>query len=159
LVYASDAAGVPRNSFVTDADHYDYEPHGNVYATASGLPRDVTKVDIYVVRDRDHWAGQSFPRNADEGLIKGPIEGTVVDGVLAPTDTGFTPSRATDLGIYDIVVDVDRNGVFDYEFTKRDGADGEAKIGFTVQRSAKWFDTLTDRHLLVNLAYDNAGRN
>jgi hypothetical protein len=153
LVFASDSQGNPVNAFVF-GDHYPSEVAGPVYVTATGLPMSATEVDIYVVRDDDRWAGKPIPTHANEGLMAGPIRGKVSGGKLAPTSTGFWPTEKL-LGIYDILIDVDRNGVFDYEYTHKDGADGEAKIGFTVQYSAKWIEGLKDRHVLVNLAYDS----
>jgi len=65
------------------------------------------------------------------------------------------------LGIYDVLVDVDRNGTFDHGFSAKDGADGEGKVGFTLQYGAAWLRTklaMTSKHLLVNLAYSCSSR-
>ena len=65
------------------------------------------------------------------------------------------------LGIYDVLVDVDRNGTFDHGFSAKDGADGEGKVGFTLQYGAAWLRTklaMTSKHLLVNLAYSSSSR-
>jgi hypothetical protein len=133
------------------------ETGGPVYVSGSGFPQDVERVSIYVVRDRDRWTGSALPRGKSAGLVKGPVVAPIVDGMLPPTSTRFAPGPR-DLGVYDIIVDVDRDGVFDYETTQKDAIDGEAKVGFTVQRSAKWLEGRKDKHLLANIAFDSSSR-
>jgi hypothetical protein len=156
LIQASDRAGNATNSFVVGG-LIEGETGGSVFVRGSGFAADVERVDIYVVKDRDHWAGETIPRRPSEGLVKGPIKGRVSGGRLEPTNTGFNPGKK-DIGVYDIVVDVNRDGIFDYEYDHKDGVDGEAKVGFTVQYSRAWLESLSDKHLLVNLAYDGPKR-
>ena len=157
-VFASDASGAPQNAFAVGATTLaPGEVGGEVYAAGDRFPADAT-FDVYVVRDADVWAGKKIPQSGDAGWIAGPVVmRSDAQGRLAPTGTGFVPAREH-LGVYDVLVDLDRNGSFDWSFSHKDGADGEQKVGFTVQYSQNWFKERTSKHILVNLAYDSASR-
>lgn len=155
-VQACDAQGTPANAFVIEGDRLASERGGPVYVVASGIEPSFEQVDVLVVEDRDRWSGRAIPRDRREGLVKGPIRAKVSpDGRVGPISTGFIP-RST--GLFDILLDVDRDGRFDYDEVHKDGADGEAKVGFTVQHSVRWIERMRERHLLVNLAYDSSSR-
>ena len=86
--------------------------------------------------DADVWAGKRIPQAGDREWLAGPIVATAdAQGRLAPLATGFVPG-AGEVGVYDVLADLDRNGTFDWSFALKDGADGEQKVGFTVQYSA-----------------------
>ena len=157
-VFAADASGAPQNAFAVGAATLaPGEVGGELYVAGDRFPADAT-FDIYVVRDSDVWAGKRIPQSGETGWIAGPIVArSDADGRLAATKTGFVPGREH-LGIYDVLVDLDRNGTFDWSFSHKDGADGEQKVGFTVQYSQNWFKERTSKHILVNLAYDSASR-
>jgi hypothetical protein len=157
-VFAADATGVPQNAFAVGAATLaPGEVGGELYVAGDRFPADAT-FDVYVVRDADVWAGKRIPQSGDAGWIAGPIVmRSDASGKLAATKTGFVPGREH-LGIYDVLVDLDRNGTFDWSFTHKDGADGEQKVGFTIQYSQNWFKERTAKHILVNLAYDSASR-
>ncbi|HEY3356433.1 MAG TPA: hypothetical protein VGQ83_24495 [Polyangia bacterium] len=157
-VFAADASGAPQNAFAVGAATLaPGEVGGEIFAAGDGFPPGAV-VDLYVARDADVWVGKAMPRPGDPAYIAGPVTATVdADGRLAPTRTGFVPAVGH-VGIYDVLVDVDRNGVFDWSFNVKDGADGEQKVGLTVQLSQSWLAERTSKHILVNLAYDSAGR-
>ncbi len=159
-IFASDASGAPQNAYAVGGSGGD-EVRGPVHIAGDGFPQLVAGdvVDVYVAVDRDDWVGRSFPAPGDDGYVAGPIEVTVdADGRIAPTPV-FTPELAN-VGIYDILVDVNRDGRFDRDVTgsTKDGADGLGRVGFTVQYSQSWLLERTSRHVLVNLAYDSHHR-
>jgi hypothetical protein len=136
-VMSCDPNGSPVNGFVVGALPDPGETGAPIYVSGRGFAKNVTTVDIYVVKDRDSWQGRTLPALGDADYVAGPIVGTVQDGGLAPTNTGWQPTGA-EVGPYDILVDVDRNGRFDYSFTVKDASDGEDKVGLTIQYGAAW---------------------
>jgi hypothetical protein len=162
-VFSADSAGKPLNAFAVGASPVDAgETPAPIYAAGDGFPPNITTVDIYIMKDRDTWRGVSLPKvPGQSGLVYGPVVGKVQNGVLQATKLDWAPTTG-DVGVYDIVVDTDRNGTFDWTFSVKDGADGENKAGFTLQYSQAWFrakQALTGKHILVNLAYSSAQRN
>lgn len=138
-VYSCDSNGDAVNGYVVGALPDPGEVPAPLYVRGRGFPRTVAAVDIYVVRDRDKWQGSAIPQPGDEGYVAGPVVGTVVAGDLAPTQIpGWQPTGAA-VGPYDILVDVDRNGTYDYGFSEKDASDGEDKVGLTIQYGAAWF--------------------
>jgi hypothetical protein len=159
-VYSADQNGTALNSFVVGGPPDPGEVAAPIYVAGKGFPTEVTKVDIYIVKDADVWQGKSIPKPGEAAYVLGPIVGTLDRGILRPTALGWQPTGA-DLGPYDILVDVDRNGKFDYSFSSTDGADGEGKVGFTVQYGQAFYrarSAMEGKHLLVNLAFDSASR-
>lgn len=136
-VYSCGADGKPLNAFVVGALPDPGEAAAPIYAAGEGFPLGSSKVDIYVVRDGDAWRGKAIPQPGSPEYIAGPIVGDLVDGVLAPTKLDWAP-RGADIGPYDILVDVDRDGTFDYSLAEKDGADGEDKVGLTLQYGQAW---------------------
>ncbi len=128
----------PLNSFVVGALPDDGEVAAPIYAAGKGFPNGVTTVDLYLMKDADKWQGKKIPRPGDAAYIAGPIQGTVDRGILRPTALSWTPGK-TDVGPYDVLVDVDRNGSFDYSFASKDAADGEDKVGVTIQLGAAYY--------------------
>ncbi|MBI5478494.1 MAG: hypothetical protein HY906_06535 [Deltaproteobacteria bacterium] len=157
-VFATDASGAPQNAFAVGAATLAQgEVGGELHVAGDRFPADAT-FDLYVVRDADVWVGKRIPQHGDADWIAGPIVArSDANGRLQATKTGFVPGREH-IGIYDVLVDLDRNGTFDWSFTHKDGADGEQKVGFTIQYSQNWFKERTSKHILVNLAYDSASR-
>ncbi|MCC6746703.1 MAG: hypothetical protein IT371_03535 [Deltaproteobacteria bacterium] len=156
-VYAADASGKAINAFVVGGADPG-EVAGPVYAAGDSFPRNAT-VSIYVVRDRDQWKRRPFPARGETDLLAGPVTAkTDAEGRLPATNTGFAPKGSQDLGVYDIIVDVDRNGVFDWSASTKDAADGENKVGLTVQYSQAWLRSQASKHVIVNLAFNNASR-
>lgn len=157
-VYATLADGSPSNAFAVGGED-EGENRGPVYVAGEGFPESAAGRDvaIYVVRDRDEWRDRVIPTSAADGLVNGPITARVqADGRLPATQV-FDPG-IRDTGIYDILVDLDGNGRFDWSFSRKDGADGVGKVGFTIQYSASWLRALEQRHVIVNMAYGQAGR-
>jgi hypothetical protein len=157
-VWAADAAGSSRNAFAVGAAPLAAgEVGGELHVAGDRFPPDAT-FDVYVVRDSDSWVGKQIPQHGDPGWIAGPVVGHAdATGRLAALKTGFVPAR-DHIGVYDVLVDLDRNGTFDWSFTHKDGADGEQKVGFTIQYSQNWFKARTSKQILVNLAYDSPSR-
>lgn len=157
-VFASDVAGQPTNAFAVGGAGPG-EVGGPVYVAGDGFPEAVAgaQVDVYVARDADEWRGRALPRAGDSAHVAGPIAVSVsAEGRLSPTAV-FTPALR-DVGIYDILVDVDRDGRFEWSFSSKDGADGLARVGFTIQYGADWLAARTDSHLILNIAYDSHQR-
>lgn len=157
-VFATDASGAPQNAFAVGASPLAAgEVGGELHVAGDRFPPDAT-FDLYLVQDSDSWVGKRIPQSGEAGWIAGPIVGrSDAQGRLAALKTGFVPRREH-LGIYDVLVDLDRNGTFDWSFSHKDGADGEQKVGFTIQYSQNWFKERTSKHVLVNLAYDSPSR-
>jgi len=157
-VYATDASGEPQNAFAVGGSGSD-EVRGPVHIAGEGFPEAAAggMVDVYVVEDGDEWRGRSIPTSGDASHVAGPVEVAVAaDGTLAPTPI-FEPGLG-DVGTFDFLVDVDRDGRFEWRFDAKDGADGLAKVGFTVQYSESWLAERTSQHILVNIAYDSHSR-
>lgn len=160
-VYAADAAGTPQNAFVVGGAPDPGEIGPPIHVAGHGFPKQVTKVDLYIVKDAEVWRNEQMPQPGDSSYVAGPVVGEVTDGTLQLTAISWQP-EGKDVGIYDVLVDVDRNGSFDYSFSAKDGADGEGKVGFTVQYGAAWMRTkmaMMSKHLLVNLAFSSSSRN
>jgi hypothetical protein len=158
-VYSADATGKPLNAIVIGGAPDPGEVAAPIYVAGGGFPQSASSVDIYVVRDRDEWRGKTIPKQGDPDHLLGPIAGKVERGILQATRLDWTPDK---IGPLDVLVDVDRNGTFDYSFSAKDGADGEGKVGFTVQYGAAWLrakQAIEGKHVLVNLAYNSAQRN
>jgi len=138
-VFTSDGSGTPLNAYVVGALPDAGEVAAPVYVAGTGFPSGVSTVDIYLVRDRDLWKGTQVPRPGDADYVAGPLVAAVEAGALKPVAIKDWQPGGKDLGPYDVLVDVDRNGVFDYGFSAKDGADGENKVGLTIQYGARWF--------------------
>jgi len=159
-VFSADSAGTPQNSFVVGGLPDPGEVGAPIHVAGKGFPTGIDKVDLYIVKDADVWRGKQVPTPGDSSYVAGPVVGTVQNGVLKTVAMPWQP-EGKDVGIYDILADVDRNGSFDYSFSAKDGADGEGKVGFTLQYGAAWIRTkmaMTSKHLLVNLAYTSSSR-
>ncbi|MCC6751236.1 MAG: hypothetical protein IT371_26525 [Deltaproteobacteria bacterium] len=136
-IFSARSDGQPANAFVVGALPEPGELAGPVFAGGRGFPANVATVDLYLVRDRDVWKNQPIPQRGQEGWVAGPIAAKVTGGVMQVTSLGWQPV-GRDVGPYDLVVDVDRNGRFDFSAGFKDGADGEGKVGLTVQYSGAW---------------------
>jgi hypothetical protein len=159
-LFSADSTGRPQNAFVVGGPPDEGEVAGPIYAAGKGFPTGVETVDLYIVKDGDRWKNQPMPQPSDASFVAGPVLGKLQNGTLPPTSLGWVP-ETKHVGIYDILVDVDRNGTFDYSFSAKDGADGEEKVGFTVQYGAAWLRlkaAMAGKHLLVNLAYTSSSR-
>lgn len=164
-VFSVDGSGKALNSFVVGGAPDPGEVAAPIYVAGNGFPASASQVDIYIVKDRDSWQGKDgqakdIPQPGSADYILGPVIGSVDRGILRATALAWTPA-GKDIGPYDILVDVDRNGKFDYSFSAKDGADGEQKVGFTIQYGAAWYRAkaaMEGKHLLVNLAYDSSSR-
>jgi hypothetical protein len=137
-IFSADASGTSLNSFIVGALPDAGEVAAPIYVSGKGFPTEVTTVDLYIARDRDKWQGQKIPTTGETGYVFGPIQAKVDRGLLRPTKLDWAPT-GKEIGAYDILVDVDRNGTFDYSFASKDAADGEAKVGLTLQYGAAWF--------------------
>jgi hypothetical protein len=157
-IYAADASGTPQNAFAVGGSGGP-EVRGPVHVAGTGFPDMVAGgvVDVYVVRDGDEWRDGAIPTAGDPRYIAGPVAVPVdASGDLVPTAV-FTPDLPH-VGVFDLLVDIDRNGRFEWTFNLKDGADGLARVGFTIQYSQTWLAERTSQHLLVNIAYDSHER-
>lgn len=159
-VWSADATGKALNAYVVGGAPDAGETAAPIYVAGDGFPTDVTQVDVYIMKDSDDWQNKPIPQPGDPGYIHGPVVATVDRGTMKMTALDWQPSGES-VGVYDIIVDVDRNGRFDYSFSAKDGADGEKKVGFTIQYGQAWYRAraaLEGKHLLVNLAYNSSSR-
>jgi hypothetical protein len=159
-LFSATSAGKPNNSFVVGGAPVGDEIGAPIYAAGKGFPKNVSKVDVYVVKDGDKWQGKQIPQPGSSDYVGGPYVASVKDGVMQTTKIDWIP-KGEDVGVYDLIVDVDRNGSFDYNFSQKDGADGEDKVGFTLQYGKTWFKTkmtMKSKHLIVNLAFSSNSR-
>ena len=109
---STSATGVPTNT---------YRVYADVYATGSGFATG-TNVDIYVVRDRNWNDGDPIPAD-----VTGSVETVpVVDGGVGPVLIWHAPLV---IGEYDIVIDANRNGVYDASTDGLDSGPGFDVIG------------------------------
>jgi len=110
---ASDSVGIGKDTYTTGE---------TAYATGSGFPGNVT-IDVYIVNDRTWTDSDTIPADVGDGL-----EVVVTDqyGNLAPTPVWLPPLQG---GEYDLVFDVNRNGVYDADI---DVVDDPGHPGFTV---------------------------
>jgi len=116
----SSAAPSAASSSVTGAPIDLYRVDANVYATGSGFATG-TNVDIYVVQDRDWGNGDQIPAD-----VTGSVETvSVVNGGVGPV---LVWHASLVVGDYDIVIDANRNGVYDASI---DGLDSGSP-GFVV---------------------------
>ena len=108
---STSATGAPREIYRVDED---------VYAAGSGFASG-TEVEIYVVHDRDWNDGDPIP-----GDVTGSVETVSVNNSdVGPVLVWHAPLTT---GRYDIVIDANRNGVYD---AATDGLDGGSP-GFVV---------------------------
>ena len=136
-IFSADKTGKPINAFVVGASPAKDETAAPVYVVGKGFPTRTSSVHVYLVKDSDKWQGKQMPRSGDAAHVHGPITVTVADGKMSTLALTWKPSNK-DIGPYDLLVDVDRNGRYDYAFTSKDGSDGENKVGVTIQYSANW---------------------
>ncbi|NIA11458.1 MAG: PKD domain-containing protein, partial [Nitrospiraceae bacterium] len=106
------------------APKYRYRANENVYAAGSGFTPG-TSVDIHVVQDRDWNDGDQIPQDVTGAVETVPVTNGDVGPVLV-WHAPLTPGR------YDIVIDANRNGVYD---TSTDGLDSGSP-GFVVVADA-----------------------
>ncbi len=142
-IFSADKTGKPVNAFVVGASPAKDETAAPVHVVGKGFPAGVSSVHIYMVKDSDKWQGKQMPRSGDAAHVHGPITASVANGKLSTLALTWKPGHK-DLGPYDVLVDVDRNGRYDYAFTAKDGSDGENKVGVTIQYSANWFAAKRD---------------
>lgn len=160
-VFATDASRAPTNAFaVSDTGETDPgEIPGPIFVGGDGLPYDGAGdyVDVYVMRDHDTWQGFEIPQVGNADHVVGPIQVAVNDDGTLVSTLVWEPT-VNDVGIYDILVDVDQNGVFDWDISNKDGADGEAKVGITIQHSQAWVRARRIRHIIMNIAFNDSDR-
>ncbi len=92
----------------------------DVYAAGSGFAAG-TNVDIYVVQDRDWDGGDPIPQDVTGSVETAPV----VNGDVGPVLVWHAPLAP---GSYDIVIDANRNGVYN---AATDGLDSGSP-GFVV---------------------------
>ena len=157
-VYATDATETPTNAFAV-SDNGDLDPGeiaGPVYVGGEGLPSGAV-VDVYLMRDQDEWQGLPIPQAGSAEHVAGPVQVTVREDGTLPRTLLWEPQVGS-VGVYDVVVDVDQNGIFDWDFSNKDGADGEAKVGVTIQYSQSWVRARRINHLIMNIAFGDSSR-
>ena len=148
-IFSADKAGKPVNAFVVGASPTKDETAATIYVVGKGFPSKVNSVHVYVAKDSDKWQGKSMPKSGEAAHVHGPVTVAITDGKMATLALTWKPGHK-DLGPYDILVDVNRDGSYDYSFTAKDGADGENKVGVTIQYSANWFAAKRDSESTVS---------
>ena len=109
-------------------DTDDFGPGQKIYCRGWDLPTN-QEVRIYVVQHNPSWANDASLTD-----VTGGYETATTDGSGDfPATVLWTPSTAN-IGDYDIVVDVDRDGAFDFDFDGIiDASDGLNDVGFRVK--------------------------
>lgn len=110
--WSAGSSGAEKNTFTTLED---------VYVKSNPICEPATEVDLYIVKNNDNWtAGESFEdvRNASQNI-------TLKNSIIPLTKIWSKPKG----GDYDIVIDCNKNGVYD-EFI--DKIDNFYNIGFKV---------------------------
>ena len=148
-IFSADKNGKPINAFVVGATPASEETAAPIYVVGKGFPTRADTVHLYVVKDSDKWQGKQIPKSGEAGHIHGPLTVSISDGKMATLALTWKPGHK-EIGPYDILVDVDRNGSYDYAFTAKDGSDGENKVGLTIQYSANWFAAKRDSESTVS---------
>ena len=159
----SDAGGTLRTS---------YDPGEDVYLSGRGfIPS--TQVDLYVVTDQAAWVGgdvlidrsgtipatepdPGLPRARDAVEFSGTADTVTVaaDGTIPPTRLWESVEGVG--GVFDVVVDVDRNGIFDPAV---DAVTDHLTTGFVIQvSSAPALGRAIGDDLLANLSHDRSCR-
>jgi hypothetical protein len=114
-VWACNANGAVINSFYTN---------DTVYACGQNLTADASGyVDIYIVTDTSSWPANATLNDASIGYQTFTTNST---GDLPPTSRWPSPT----IGYYDMVADVDRNGIYN----STDYVDSTSNVGFTIEQ-------------------------
>ena len=148
-IFSADKNGKPVNAFVVGATAAAEETASPIYVVGKGFPTRASSVHLYLVRDSDKWQGKRIPQSGEPSHVHGPVTVSITDGKMSTLALTWKPGHK-DIGPYDLLVDVDRNGSYDYAFTAKDGSDGENKVGVTVQYSANWFAAKRDSESTVS---------
>jgi hypothetical protein len=168
-IVVCDASGTYANAFAVGGQDPG-ETVGPVHIVGRGLPEGLagSTVDVYVVEARDNWMYELIPQAGEEGHVLGPIAVqvdrngnipvTALDFGAAGAGTDYETLRSL-VGIYDVLVDTNDNREMDWEVGVKDGGDGmDEQVGFTIQYSQAWIRARGERHILVNIAFDDASR-
>jgi hypothetical protein len=114
-IWACNANGVETNSFYTN---------DTVYACGENLTADASGyVDIYIVTDTSSWPANTTLNDVSIGYQTFTTNST---GDLPPTSRWPSPT----IGYYDVVADVDRNGIYN----STDYVDSTSNVGFTIEQ-------------------------
>jgi len=117
LVESCDSLGVTKDSFSL---------HEDVYANGSGFLPNAT-YDFHIVDDVDTWTdGMAIPTgiSGTASLITSDS-----DGVLLPVIVWSDPPT---IGAYDMIVDVNKNGLYDEGIDTLDSGDVQVTAGFVI---------------------------
>jgi hypothetical protein len=121
FVESCDSLGAKKDSFNLYED---------VRANGSGFLPNAT-YDFYIVDDVEIWT--------DSMLIPGRVSGTATsitsdtDGIILPVTVWSDPST---VGVYDMIVDVNKNGHYDEGIDALDSNDVEVTAGFVIPEFA-----------------------
>ncbi len=114
-----DVAGTQKEVFIVGE---------TIYVNATGLPPNAMNLPIHVVVDVLTW----FPGMAIPPRVAGSVLTINTDalGTISPSPTAVWPNAQ--LGTYDIIIDVNRNAVYDLGIDVLDNDDVVATAGFFV---------------------------
>jgi len=119
LALADDIDAVDRNGRIIESVTVD----DDIYVSGVCSPAADDFVDVYVVKKRSSWKDENTLTDVTGTIERVKADG---DGELELTRVWFS---RLDVGDYDIVVDVDENGVFDEDL---DCVDAGSGTGFSV---------------------------
>jgi hypothetical protein len=95
----------------------DFFPSDTIYVKGSGYPKEVATYDLYFVPD-DSWTdGMTIPTPAHSTTVTTDANGDV------PHTAAWSSPPSITVGAYDIVVDVNGNGVYDKDVDALDDLD------------------------------------
>lgn len=116
-IESCDAAGTKKDVF---------DVGETVYISGSGYPASST-FDLYIVADVTAWTdGMTIPERVSGAATTISSD---ISGIISPTAVWNAP---TVLGKYDIVVDIDGNGVYNVLIDSLDSDDVDVTAGFVI---------------------------
>jgi len=125
-VFSANGSGTETNKFLV-AD--------KIYCKGSGFPTN-QQVRIYVVQNSDSWTN-----NASLADVSGGYETIDIGGNGDLPVTEIWETSDADAGSYDIVVDVDRDGTYDFDFDGIiDAGDDLHQAGFAISAGERCMD-------------------
>jgi hypothetical protein len=116
MIWASNSTGGEKTTFYTNE---------TIYLTSNKIITSAISVRIYIVNDNNTWAN---------GTVLNDVRGSYTE--KSTNDTGYFNSEpiwtSPSVGKYDIVVDVNKDGIYNNSFQNNDYVDSLTTTGFEV---------------------------
>jgi hypothetical protein len=116
MIWASNSTGGEKTTFYTNE---------TIYLTSNKIITSAISVRIYIVNDNNTWAN---------GTVLNDVRGSYTE--KSTNDTGYFNSEpiwtSPSVGKYDIVVDINKDGIYNNSFQNNDYVDSLTTTGFEV---------------------------